>query len=158
MILVLYMNSPKFNPTGFIAIKLIHIVKRYRKFIVKGVKEPLSNIPFHKGAPITRLSMLGKNRIPQSKIHTAVHFVNAKRKKIPPYSELHKHNADEINLILAEDGKLTYVIQLDDEKYTVSSPATIFIPKGVKHSAEVKSGKGIFVCIIMSNKYKSFAN
>lgn len=152
------MNSPKYNQTGFIAIKLILNVKRYRKFIVKGVKEPLFNVPFHKDTSIKRLSMLGQKRIPQSKIHSAVHFVDAKKKKIPQYSELHKHNADEINLILSEDEKLTYVIQLDDEKYTVSSPATVFIPKGVKHSAQVKSGKGIFVCIIMSNKYKSFQN
>lgn len=129
---------------------------RYRKFIVKGVKEPLSKVPFHTNTSIRRFSMLGKNKIPQSKIHTAVHFVNAHENKISRYSKLHRHNANEINLILSEDEKLTYKIQLEDEKYTVSSPATIFIPKGIKHSAEVISGKGIFVCIILSNKYKSY--
>jgi quercetin dioxygenase-like cupin family protein len=99
--------------------------------------------------------MLDKKRIPESKIHTAVHFVDAIGKKMPQYSKLHKHNADEVNLILSEDGKLKYEIQLDDEIYKVTSPATVYIPKGIPHRAKVLSGKGVFVCIIMSNNYKS---
>jgi len=37
----------------------------------------------------------------------------------------------------------------------VTSPSTVFIPKGTKHKAKFISGKGIFVCIILSGKYKS---
>ena len=68
---------------------------------------------------------------------------------------LHKHNADEINLIISENSKLKYEIQLGDEVYKISSPSTVFIPKGVKHKAKLISGKGIFVCIILSGKYTS---
>jgi mannose-6-phosphate isomerase-like protein (cupin superfamily) len=124
-------------------------MKRYRKYIKKGVNEPLSKVPFHSKAPIKRLSMLNKKRFPPSKTHIAVHFVNSLGKKIPNYSKLHKHNHDEINLILSEKGKLTYEIQLDDEVYKVSSPSTVFIPKRVNHKAQVISGKGIFVCMIL---------
>ena len=148
------MNSLK-HQIRFISIKLIQPMGRYKKFITKGVSESLSKVPFHGKAPIRRLVMLDKTRIPKSKIHTAIHFVDANGKTIPKYSELHKHNADEVNLILSEDGKLKYEIQLADEIYKVSSPATIFIPKGLMHRAQVLSGKGIFVCIIMSNNYKS---
>ncbi len=88
-------------------------------------------------------------------MHIAVHLVDASRKKIPEYSKLHKHNSDEINLILSEKGKLTYEIQLEDEIYKVSAPCTIFIPKGTRHKARALSGKGIFLCIIKSNNYKS---
>ena len=42
---------------------------------------------------------------------------------------LHKHNADEINLIVSENSKLKYEIQLGDEIYNVSSPSTIFHTK-----------------------------
>lgn len=129
-------------------------MSKYRKFIKKGIIEPLADVEFHKGAPIKRLSMLSKKQIPASDTHIAVHFVNTK-KKFPQYSFLHKHNYDEINLILSQNGKLTYEIQLDDEVYRVSSPSTVFIPKGVKHSANVVSGKGLFVCIILSDKYKT---
>ena len=71
------------------------------------------------------------------------------------YSLLHKHNADEINLIISDNDKLKYEIQLGDEKYRVTSPTTVFIPKGVQHKAKLISGKGIFVCIILSGKYTS---
>ncbi len=123
-------------------------MKRYQKFIKKGVNEPLSKVPFHRKAPIKRLSMLSKKLIPKSSTHIAVHFVNSK-KKMPEYSVLHKHSHDEINLILSEGGKITYEIQLEDEVYKVTSPSTVFIPKGINHKARVISGKGIFVCIIL---------
>jgi cupin superfamily acireductone dioxygenase involved in methionine salvage len=129
-------------------------VKQYKKLITKGIKEPLQNVPFHGRAPIKRLLMLDKKLIPQSDVHVAVHFVNPK-KKMPQYSKMHKHNVDEINLILSENGKLSYEIQLEGETYRVSSPATIFIPKGIRHRAQVISGKGIFVCVILSSNYKS---
>lgn len=128
--------------------------KKYRRFIKKGIKEPLEKIPFHQKAPIKRMSMLNQSLIPQSNTHIAVHFVNVLQ-KLPKYSQLHKHNHNEINLILSETSKLKYKIQLEDETYNVSSPSTVFIPKGVKHSAEAVSGQGIFVCIILSSQYSS---
>jgi uncharacterized RmlC-like cupin family protein len=125
-------------------------VNKYQKFIKKGIVESLDKVPFHDDAPIKRLSMLSKTLIPQSDTHVAVHFVDAS-KDLPKYSKLHKHNHDEINLILSEDSELRYEIQLEDESYKVTSPSTIFIPKGINHSAQAISGKGIFVCVILSN-------
>ena len=128
-------------------------MNRYRKFVKKGVKETFSKIPVHTNVPIKRLSMLSKKLVPTSNTHVAIHIVDYKHKNLSAYSFLHKHNADEINLIISENNKLKYEIQLDDEKYKVSSPSTVFIPKGVKHKARFLSGKGIFVCIILSGKY-----
>jgi len=127
-------------------------MNRYKKFIKKGVSEQISKIPFHNYAPIKRLSMLSKKRFPSSNTHVAVHFVNGNHKKMSEYSMLHKHSADEINLIVSENSKLKYEIQLGDETYKVTSPSTVFIPKGVSHKAKFISGKGIFVCIILSGK------
>lgn len=130
-------------------------MNRYKKFIKKGVSEQISKIPFHNYAPMKRLSMLSKKQLPSSNTHVAIHFVNGNHKKMSEYSMLHKHNADEINLIVSENSKLKYEIQMDDETYKVTSPSTVFIPKGVRHNAKFISGKGIFVCIILSGKYKS---
>ena len=130
-------------------------MNRYKKFIKKGISEQISKIPFHNNAPMKRLSMLSKKRLPSSNTHIAIHFVNGNHKKMSEYSMLHKHNADEINLIVSENSKLKYEIQMDDETYKVTSPSTVFIPKGVRHNAKFISGKGIFVCIILSGKYKS---
>jgi len=128
-------------------------MNRYRKFVKKGVKETFSKIPFHTNVPIKRLSMLSKKLVPTSNTHVAIHIVDYKHKNLSAYSFLHKHNADEINLIISENNKLKYEIQLDDEIYKVLSPSTVFIPKGIKHKARFLSGKGIFVCIILSGKY-----
>ena len=130
-------------------------MQKYKKYITKGISESLSKVPFHKKAPIKRISMLSQNIVPESKIHAAVHLVDATDKKISKYSKLHKHTADEVNIIISQSGKLVYEIQLDDEIYKVRSPVTIFIPKGVRHRADVISGKGLFVCLILSNKYKT---
>jgi len=130
-------------------------MNRYKKFIKKGVSEQISKIPFHNYAPMKRLSMLSKKRFPSSNTHVAVHFVNGNHKKMSEYSMLHKQNEDENNLIDSENSKLKYEIQMDDETYKVTSPSTVFIPKGVRHNAKFISGKGIFVCIILSGKYKS---
>jgi len=130
-------------------------MNRYKKFIKKGVSEQISKIPFHNYAPMKRLSMLSKKRFPSSNTHVAVHFVNGNHKKMSEYSMLHKHSADEINLIVSENSKLKYEIQLGDETYKVTEKEKVFIPKGVSHKAKFISGKGIFVCIILSGKYKS---
>ena len=129
-------------------------MRKYQNFIKRGKIEPLEKIPFHKKAPIRRLTMLSKSIIPKSNTHVAVHFVDTS-KKLPQYSQMHKHDSDEINLILSYDSKLTYKVRLNDETYKVTSPSTIFIPKGLHHSAQAVSGKGIFVCIILSSKYSS---
>lgn len=130
-------------------------MKKFQKYIKRGVVESLAKVPFHGKAPVKRLLMLDKTSIPESNAQVAVHFIKNLPKEIPRYGELHKHDCDEINLILSEDDKLVYKVQFEDEVYEVSSPATIFIPKGVKHSAEVLSGKGIFVCIISQGDHNS---
>lgn len=128
----------------FLKVVYINIcnMARYKKYIQKGVKESLSKVPFHSKFPFKRYLML-KNP------HIAVHIVDKKiSKKLDKYTQLHRHNYNEINLILSESDKLTYEIQLGGEVYQISSPATIFIPKGLKHSANLISGKGIFITII----------
>jgi hypothetical protein len=63
-------------------------MNRYKKFIKKGVSEQISKIPFHNYAPMKRLSMLSKKRLPSSNTHIAVHFVNGNHKKMSEYSML----------------------------------------------------------------------
>ena len=130
-------------------------MNRFNKFITKGINEPLTKLPFHKSAPIERFLMLNNELMPNCNTHIAVHFIKNLPDKIEPYSELHQHNFDEINLVLSDNDTLVYRIKLEDETYEVSSPSSIFIPKGTTHSAEVVSGTGVFVCIGLTNKYVS---
>jgi mannose-6-phosphate isomerase-like protein (cupin superfamily) len=135
---------------------------KYAFLIKKGIDEPLENIPYHMKAPLKRFLMQDdstfpdiKKILPGSNYHIAVHIIGKLPKKVPDYVNYHTHNCDEINLILSESSKLTYEIWLEDEKYIVSSPSIVYIPKGVSHKMKVIKGKGIYVCFIMSKTYKS---
>jgi hypothetical protein len=134
---------------------LTDLLPKFSKYIVQGKIEPIHKIPYHTKAPIRRLSMAGKTLLPSARTHLAVHFVDATKRKIPEYTRFHKHNYDEINLIISEKSKLVYKIEIENESYTVTSPATVFIPKNTLHKANVISGKGIFVCMIKSSKYRT---
>ena len=138
-------------------------MKKYQKFLRKGIIQPLQNIPFHHKGPLQRILMQDDTTFPDltsilpgSNYHIAVHIIKKLPKKVPPYVDFHAHNCDEINLILSESGKLVYEINFEDkEKYKVSSPAIFYIPRGVKHKVQVKKGSGVYVCIVMSKTYKS---
>ena len=136
-------------------------MKKYKKFIKRGIIQPLEKIPFHGKAPLKRILLQDyntfpdiKNILPGSNYHIAAHLITKLPKKIQPYAFPHAHNCDEINLLLSES-KIVYRIKMGDEEYIVSSPATVYIPRGVIHSAEVIKGKGVFIVIIMSKTYKS---
>jgi 2-isopropylmalate synthase len=130
-------------------------MKRFSKCIAKGVEEPLSSVPFHKDAGIRRLLMLDKRMVPGAGVRVAVHHVKDLPARTPGYCEPHRHDFEEINLILSDSGKLAYRIRLEDEVYVVESPSTVFIPRGVRHSAEAVSGEGMFVCILLSSDYSA---
>jgi len=129
-----------------------------KKYIKRGVISSLSNVAFHNKAksPLKRIFMLSEPDIKEHGVRIVVHQIKKLPKKVKEYCELHVHQYDEINLILSESGKLVYSIQLGDEVFKVVSPAAIYIPAGLKHSANVISGKGLFVADIFTNKYKAY--
>lgn len=134
--------------------------KKYQHLIKKGEVSPLGKVPFHKDAPLKRLLMQDHGSFPEiahqstgCNYRIAVHLVDKLPDEVPEYVDLHAHDCDEINLILSEKGELTYYVVFEDEEYIVSSPATIYIPKGIKHKAWAKQGQGTFIAIIMSQEY-----
>src|SRR4030042_5713505 len=122
-------------------------MKKFKKYITKGINEPLEKIPFHGKAPFERLVMLNKNLQAKSNTFISVHLIKNLPRKFPSYGKLHKHKYNEINLIISVNSKLVYKIEFKDEICKVTSPATIFIPKGIEHKAKVISGEGVFVVI-----------
>jgi mannose-6-phosphate isomerase-like protein (cupin superfamily) len=135
---------------------------KYESLIKKGVFSPLGNVPFHKDAPLKRLLMQDHGTFPDlsetspgASYRIAVHVIDVLPQNVPEYVDSHSHDCDEINLILSEKGKLVYYVVLGDEEYTVTSPATIYIPKEVRHKIWAKEGQGTFIAIIMSKEYQS---
>ncbi len=129
--------------------------RKYADNVTIGLKEPLGAVPFHSNAPIDRYLMLNSDMISQCDTRISVHLVSDLPDQIEPYCEMHKHDFDEINMVVSQDGVLKYRIQMEDEEYIITSPATVFIPKGVRHKSEVISGKGLFICVTLQGKYSA---
>jgi hypothetical protein len=129
---------------------------KYKHLITVGILKPLEGVDFHHKAPLDRYVMLQKDSVEgDGGFRVVTHIITDLPKDIPEYCDLHWHDFDEVNLITSEDNSLTYKIRLEDEEYIVTSPSTIYIPKGTRHSAEVISGKGVYMAITFTKDYKA---
>lgn len=109
------------------------------------------DLPLHDAGPPTRWLMAGTEIHPESQTHVAVHRVSGLQRESRTYCDVHEHAVAELNLILPITS-LTYEIVLGDERYDVEGPASIFIPAGLPHSANVKAGSGFFVEIVLGSE------
>ena len=130
-------------------------MKKYAALISKGVVSPLETVKCHHKAPLKRRVMLQRDAVTGAGIKVVLHQISKLPKKIPSYCDPHIHEFDEINLILSDAGTLKYRIVLGDETFVVRSPSTIYIPAGLRHSAEVLSGKGTYVTVLMTSAYRA---
>lgn len=129
---------------------------KYEHLITKGIKQDLSSVAFHHDGPLTRYVLTQKDHVNGDGGFRAVaHVISDVSGEVQPYCELHWHDFDEVNLIVSSDDSLVYKIQLEDETYTVQAPATIYIPKGLRHAAEVISGTGVYIAITFTKEYKA---
>lgn len=133
------------------------MIKNYQHLITSGIDVPLENVKEHGVAPFNRILMSGKEAEANFNKHIAIHVINENlpyEKRF--YSLPHKHNCDEWNIILGTND-LTFEIMLNGELFIVKSPATVYIPQGTSHSANVLSGSGYFIALVDTLDYdKSF--
>jgi hypothetical protein len=121
--------------------------------ISKNISSPLQNVPFHsRNDDIERV-------MPQDfPIYLAVHAIrNSRSESTRKYVELHTHDVPELNILIGDNDTLKYEIQTDTELHKVESPASVYIPSGVAHAANHISGKGYYMCIILSDIESAFA-
>lgn len=123
-------------------------VRRHGHLISPGMVSGLETIPFHDQGPLTRWLMSGAEVHPDAGTHVAVHRMDAVREASRDYCDVHVHTVAELNLFLPVT-ELTYDVVLGEEAYEIEGPASVFIPAGLPHSANVRSGTGFFVAIIL---------
>jgi hypothetical protein len=101
--------------------------------------------------------MAGSGLQPSANAHIAVHRMDVVTPESRSYAQLHQHAVPEINLILPVTD-LTYEVVLGEQRFEVDGPASIFVPAGLPHCANVKSGTGFFVTIVLGvDEYAAFA-
>ncbi|GAC54123.1 hypothetical protein [Gordonia amicalis] len=122
--------------------------------ISRGEISPLKDVPFHGAseAPVTRRVLAGGDLFPEAEKRVVAHEMRAVSAGNRDYCEPHVHDCPEINILLSLD-HLVYEITLGDESYVVEAPASIYIPAGLVHSANVIEGSGFFIAIIETADY-----
>jgi hypothetical protein len=127
---------------------------KHSALISTGLVQALHHVPFHSNgiAPLTRRLMAGAEVLPQVKKHLVAHELREVSAAFRSYCEPHVHDCMEINILLSMSN-LVYEIRLADEVYIVEAPATIYIPAGLIHSANVIEGTGFFLAMLDTANY-----
>ncbi len=113
-----------------------------RSLIFDMIPSVLSNVPFH-----TDTSAVTRYFASAFPCHMAVHHVSPVFTPPAAYTQPHIHDDhDEINIIISPD-KLIYKIQLGGDDYIVHNNASIWIPRGKLHAANVLKGSGYFIAL-----------
>ena len=130
--------------------------RAHAALISPGLVQALHHVPFHGGgvAPLCRRVLAGPDVHPQVNKHIVAHEVRDVSADHRSYCEPHVHDCSEINILLSLT-RLTYEIRLGDEVYLVEAPATIYIPAGLVHSANVVEGSGFFVALVQTADYQA---
>ena len=101
----------------------------------------VSELPDHEVGQVLPFPVLmGKNLVPEAKAWALYMFV----KEITPEmvnqidavgkATPHKHNCDEMYLMIGEPGAITFEVMLGDELYEVATPGAVYIPTGTPHA------------------------
>lgn len=126
--------------------------------ISRGEIRALAGVPFHGNgeAPLSRRVLAGDGIHPQAEKRIVTHELREVSAERRAYCEPHVHDCPEINILLSL-GRLVYEITLGTEVYVVEAPASIYIPAGLVHSANVIEGSGFFLAIIETANYVAIA-
>lgn len=131
---------------------------KHAGLISHGFNQPMQSVAFHANgpAPLTRRVLLGDDIHGELHRRIVVHELIGVGAEQRAYCEPHTHDFLEINLLLSLS-RLLYEITLGDETYVVEAPASICVPAGLSHSANVLEGSGFFVALMDCADYTSSA-
>lgn len=125
-----------------------------RPAVVKGRIEPLGDVPFHSEGPLTRWLLASEAMAPGSGVFIALHEFSDVEPARRDYCRPHRHDHDEIN-VFHTTSHLEVEVDLDGETLVLEAPATVLIPAGVRHAANVRSGSGFMVAILLDGDYRA---
>jgi quercetin dioxygenase-like cupin family protein len=130
--------------------------RRYAALISHGVFEELSLVPFHNRdqAPLTRRVLSGPSIHESLGRRIVVHELREVRADPRRYCDPHIHDFAEVNILLSTT-ELRYEIRLGDESYLVDAPASVYVPAGLIHSANVLEGSGFFIALLDTATYSA---
>jgi 2-isopropylmalate synthase len=111
-------------------------------------------VPFHSEGPLKRWLLSSEEMAPGSGVFIALHEFSGVEPAQRDYCRPHRHDHDEIN-VFHTTSHLEVEIDLDGETVVLEAPATVLIPAGVRHAANVRSGSGFMVAILLDGHYRA---
>jgi len=128
----------------------------YAHLIWRGVVEGLGRVPFHAGAeaPLTRRVLSGPSLHEDLERRIVVHELRDVGAEQRSYCAPHFHEFAEVNLLLSWS-HLKYEIRLGHETYLIEAPASIHVPAGLVHAANVFEGSGFFIAMMDTAHYSA---
>ncbi|MDI7259498.1 MAG: hypothetical protein QME90_06220 [Thermodesulfobacteriota bacterium] len=131
--------------------------KKYEKYVSKVKDATQDFLQSHKptGAELGPFYiLLGEDVMPDSDMRVAVRHVLKGRviAEYPDYVDRHTHDVSKGYIFLSEEpDSLEADVTLGKEKYSVKSPAAVYVPPGLEHDMKITKGHG-FLIIIMPMK------
>ena len=125
--------------------------KNYAKLVLR-VRAQDSQLKMHKTRAGTRFPFADHKRYTFGKLYAVIRILK-NIKKPQSYVEGHTHPTDSIWMIEGNEPELSgfkIEVELDGYTFTVNSPASIYIPAGVKHTYRALSGSGKFINIVLT--------
>ena len=131
--------------------------KKYEKLITRGEIRKSSEIKCHlDSAPGLRYLYLDQSKIIESSLYIVVRVVKNVQENQPEYIEPHIHNCDSAYSFIGDNDDLTGLkaeVVIENEKYHIESPASVFVPKGLKHYYRLIGGTGKYISFVTSGDY-----
>jgi 2-isopropylmalate synthase len=131
---------------------------KYEKYIIEPEIRKTEDLPYHKKeAPGVRRVFLEKSLLEEADVYLMVRTVKDVTPEQPEYIEMHAHNVNSAYIFVGGEDNLEGLkaeITIDNEKFIVASPKTVFIPKGKKHFLRLIEGSGHFFHIVLEGDYK----
>ncbi|MCD6101147.1 MAG: hypothetical protein J7K33_11275 [Candidatus Marinimicrobia bacterium] len=90
---------------------------------------------------------------PSGKIYTIVRRITNLSSPSEFFIQPHAHNDDSLWLLIGQNEDLTGLeveVKIEDKTFNVKSPASIYLPAGVKHTYRPVHGSGLYVNIVLT--------
>ncbi len=114
---------------------------RFARLIVRKPEfvQELPDHKFNKEMPISIGILMSQEQVPEVSACVLYLIVNNLAPQMAAHIDKigqavpHKHDCDEIYILVGESGAITFEVTLGEERYEVDTPACVYLPKGLGH-------------------------
>jgi 2-isopropylmalate synthase len=127
-----------------------------KDWVVSAKKIPSTELRHHRRGPGERYVLIDERFVSDSRQYCIARKIPLLEDYGEGHVDSHIHHCDSLFIFLGDSDNyegLMAEVELENDKFVVSSPASVFIPAGVRHSYRVLSGSGTYINHVLSGSY-----